>query len=148
MKKIKKYSKGRLSTFFFYDIIDEVMKMKKGDYIIIISILLIVILSYAFVVYMDASAETKVLEIKQGEKISRYTLEPSYENRIKIEEDDKYNIIDIKDGFVWVHDSNCKSRVCVNHKKISKVGETIICIPHKLVIEIKGEKKDVDIIVE
>ncbi len=122
--------------------------MKKGDYIIIVSILLIVILSYAYVIYLDVNAEKKVLEIKQGEEISKYTLDDGYENIIEVKDGDQYNIVYIKDGAVWVHDSNCRSRVCVNHKKISRVGETIICIPHKLVLEIKGEDKDIDIIVE
>lgn len=46
------------------------------------------------------------------------------------------NTVKIKDGEVWISDADCKDKICVGHKKISNVGETIVCLPHKLVLEI------------
>ena len=47
-----------------------------------------------------------------------------------------YNIIKIKDKKVSIIESNCKNQICVNHVSISKVGETIICLPHSLIVKI------------
>ncbi len=47
------------------------------------------------------------------------------------------NTIEIKDGEVDVTEASCKNRICVNHKKIEKKGESIVCLPNKVVVEIK-----------
>lgn len=46
------------------------------------------------------------------------------------------NHVVILDGYVYVSNADCPDKVCVEHYKISKDGETIICLPHKLVIEV------------
>ena len=38
--------------------------------------------------------------------------------------------------------ANCNDALCVKQGNISKVGQTIICLPHKLIIEIKGDELD------
>lgn len=49
------------------------------------------------------------------------------------------NIIMIENGKVSVIDANCPDKICVEHKEIDSVGETIICLPHKLIVEIAGD---------
>lgn len=46
------------------------------------------------------------------------------------------NHVVIADGYVYVTNADCPDKVCVEHYKIGKDGETIICLPHKLVIEV------------
>jgi hypothetical protein len=50
-----------------------------------------------------------------------------------------YNILEIKNGEAYISDADCGTRLCVSEGKISKVGAFIICLPHKLVIQIEGE---------
>ncbi len=49
-----------------------------------------------------------------------------------------YNVIEIKDGRVYVSDADCPDRICVNHREVSEVGQTIICLPHKLTVSVSG----------
>ena len=49
----------------------------------------------------------------------------------------KGNILVIKDGKAFIESADCKNQICVNHKPISKTGETIVCLPHKVLVEIK-----------
>ena len=45
--------------------------------------------------------------------------------------------------------SDCRNQVCVNHAPISRSGESIICLPHKLVVRIQsGKEADVDAIAQ
>jgi len=37
---------------------------------------------------------------------------------------------------VDVIEADCPDKICVKHTNIKNAGETIICLPHKLVIEI------------
>lgn len=49
------------------------------------------------------------------------------------------NTLVIKDGKAYISEANCPDKICVAHREISKTGETIVCLPHKLVVEIKEE---------
>lgn len=48
-------------------------------------------------------------------------------------------------GAVSVTESNCGDKVCMRTGKISKRGEAIICVPNKIIVEIKGSSKESDV---
>jgi len=52
------------------------------------------------------------------------------------------NTILVKDGTIKVIDADCNDSLCVKQGLASKVGESIICLPHELIIEIKGDESD------
>ena len=51
----------------------------------------------------------------------------------------KLNIVKIKHGSVTMAEASCNNQVCVKHKSISKTGESIICLPNKVVVAISGK---------
>jgi hypothetical protein len=63
------------------------------------------------------------------------------------------NLLIIQDGEAWVEEASCPDGLCKNMGKISQVGQSVICLPNKVVVEIldkEGEVSgtpDVDIIV-
>jgi len=123
--------------------------MKRGDYTIIIGLLIIVLGAYGFVFYKGLSTDDKILTMTQNQEIvHKFKIDDTYNKIIKIEDGDRYNIIHIENGSVWIEEANCLNQVCVKHSGIEKIGETIVCLPHKLIIEIKGDKKSLDIIVD
>lgn len=48
------------------------------------------------------------------------------------------NIIEIKDNSIKVLDADCKDKICIRSGFISEPGQIIVCLPHKLMIEIKS----------
>ena len=52
------------------------------------------------------------------------------------------NTLLIKNNSIQMKSANCYDALCVKQGNISKVGQTIICLPHKLIIEIKGDELD------
>ncbi len=50
------------------------------------------------------------------------------------------NTIHINNGKISVHDADCPDQFCVKTAPISKNGEIIACLPHKLLIEIRTSK--------
>lgn len=54
--------------------------------------------------------------------------------------------IAIEKGMVRVIDSSCPDQTCVHTGKIEKKGQSIICLPNRILIQISGvvEKKGVD----
>lgn len=53
-----------------------------------------------------------------------------------------YNMILCWDGEISVEEANCPDGICVHHVAISRTGENIICLPHKVVIEIIGSEEN------
>lgn len=49
---------------------------------------------------------------------------------------DYYNVVVISGGTVSVTEASCKNQVCVKHGRISRPGESIVCLPNRLVVRI------------
>ena len=47
-----------------------------------------------------------------------------------------FNLFSVTDGVVQMEAADCRDQICVRHRAVSAVGESIICLPHKLVVEI------------
>ena len=46
------------------------------------------------------------------------------------------NILKIKDGYASITEADCPDKLCVHQKKISKKGETLVCLPHKVIVSV------------
>ena len=58
-----------------------------------------------------------------------------------------YNTLVIKDGEADITEADCPDKLCVNQHSISFSGETIVCLPNKLVVKIISDvQPEVDII--
>lgn len=118
------------------------MKIKKNDFILMFVILCVAgtcLWPYAGLGRKNAG---KVLVKVDGEVRRVYALS----DNIEIEIDDT-NVCVIENGEVKMIKANCPDQICVNHKAISKNGETIVCLPNRVIIEItSGEKAELDMI--
>lgn len=52
---------------------------------------------------------------------------------------DGTNTLRIANEQVWLTEADCPDKVCVQTGKISYVGQSIICLPHRVVVEIVEE---------
>lgn len=52
------------------------------------------------------------------------------------------NHLMIRDGCAWMEDASCPDGLCVNMGKISLKGQSIVCLPNKVVVKIVSKKND------
>ena len=64
-----------------------------------------------------------------------------YEKRPELPKTGSYNLISVADGRVTMEAADCRDQICVRHRPISSDRENIICLPHKLVVEITGSDR-------
>jgi len=57
----------------------------------------------------------------------------------------RYNIIFIGYNYVEVLNSNCPDQVCVGWGRIRYAGQTIVCLPFRIVIRITGRAEDASV---
>jgi hypothetical protein len=121
------------------------MFKKKDIFLIIIIMITSVFFIITSVIKKGTSPNTVKITIS-GLEYASYSL---YNDReVEISNGYGNNKIVINNGMVFISEADCPDKYCVKHKPISKSGESVICLPHKLVVEITGENDVVDDISE
>lgn len=116
--------------------------MKKWDCFIIIILVIISLMPLGLVIPSNTEGELrKVIISVDGTEYKTFELRAETDEKIRIEENGGINEIYVKEENVYMHDTNCTDRICVRQGKISKIGESIVCLPNRVFIEIKGEKE-------
>jgi len=54
------------------------------------------------------------------------------------------NVVEVAGGRVRVADADCPDRLCVRQGWISRDGESIVCLPHKLIVTVRGGEAGLD----
>ena len=127
------------------------LKKRKKDLIFIFSILIFaVFLLLIQRVYGNAQDEADMVKITVDQKLYG-TYDLNKNQTITIQNDFGINTIQIQNKDVWMEEADCPDGYCKEQGHISKNKQTIVCLPHKLVVEIsddseKSESDSVDII--
>lgn len=116
--------------------------IKKAD-LILAAALIIAGLAASYLLSFGDDPGKELVITSHGELFGTYSL---LEDRtIRVEGDDgHFNSVSIRDGSAYVEDSDCTGQDCVHSHEISVSGETIVCLPNKLVLEINGGEKEYD----
>lgn len=115
---------------------------KKLDIVIIIALVIISFIpEIVFGMVMGYNYDITYAEITvDGEFYSKVPLSTHKgEEIIEINLDEHKNTILIKDNTIKMIDADCPDSLCIYQGKISKVGQSLVCLPNKVMIEIKGD---------
>lgn len=115
------------------------MRKRRWDLALIFVLLLAAALLYLAVRSGEAGGWAVVTV--DGAEVGRYRLT---EDRTVVIGEDDYNILEISGGGAAVTEANCGDHTCVRMGRISRAGETIVCLPHRLVVEIVGGEAAAD----
>lgn len=112
--------------------------IRKADIVLFI---LLILLGGALAfpaMFMSEGGDTVKVTVN-GREYGTYKL--SDDQEITVEKNGHVNKFVIKDGKVDMVEASCKNQICVHEAKISKSGQSIVCLPNRvsIVIEGKGE---------
>lgn len=122
--------------------------MKKQDYLLIAA-LLAVSLVLMLVFRLAKAPGAQVVVRVSGEVIATYSLD---EDRCQVIEGKNggTNTLVIQDGTVCLSEATCPDLLCVHQGTISREGESIVCLPNQVVVEVQeeteGEEASYDIL--
>lgn len=104
--------------------------MKKGD--IILCAAVCTVAAIFALIFFALKKDGKTVLVKIDNKIvDEYPLDT--DRKIVLE----HNTAVIENSKVQMIESDCKNQICVNTGKISKRGECIVCLPNKVILEIR-----------
>ena len=115
------------------------LSLRKADFLLFFIFIAAAALIAAVPLVRSSDGAPRVRIIAQGELAGIYPLDS--DNEIEIERDGHRNVVVIKDNTVHMDYSDCKNQVCVNTGKISKPGETIVCLPNYVIVEIVSSEE-------
>ncbi|MBE5955806.1 MAG: NusG domain II-containing protein [Lachnospiraceae bacterium] len=110
--------------------------MKKNDFLLILCVLVLAggVFLWNNLVRGDAGGEAVVYV--DGEVYASYPL--NEERELVIETEYGKNFLIIKDGKADMTEADCPDGLCVKQHSIYKTGQTIVCLPHRVVVEVEG----------
>ncbi len=112
--------------------------MNRKD-IVFLGILFLVALAFLLWFLIGYRQEGSQVEITvDGNLYGIYALEKNQEIPIKIE-GTVTNLLVIEDGQANMRKGDCPDQICVNHAPVSHVGESIVCLPNRVVVNVIGE---------
>ena len=122
----------------------KITKKARNDIILILGLLAAAGAAFCAIQLGKKSGGYAVV-VQDGRETAVYPLDE--EISVTIESPTGYNTLVIKDGMADVTDADCPDKLCVHQHSISYDGETIVCLPNKLVVKIVSETEaDVDFI--
>lgn len=114
--------------------------MKKNDWILILFVAAVAGIFLVALLLRPEQAVRRVEISVDGELYGRYDLNEDQEISIN-----KTNKVQISEGTAKMTWAECPDQICVHHKEISRTGESIICLPNKIVVSIiVGDAKTED----
>lgn len=113
--------------------------LQKRDWVLIAVIVCVTVLALFLHEYIGGKGTGCATVKVRGEIEGVYSL--AKDRTIKI--NGGTNVLKIRNGSADMTEADCPDKLCVNQKAISKNGESIICLPNKVVVTIESSEDSV-----
>ncbi|MCI1820819.1 MAG: NusG domain II-containing protein [Megasphaera sp.] len=124
--------------------------IKKWDIALIIILLCMSLLPEAIFVISGTTNSAKTIAVIQvdGKEYKTIPLsEHTGTDMFTIYTKHGYNTVTVRNQTIAITDADCPDQICVNEGFISKPGATTVCLPHKVMIEVRAvDSSEPDII--
>lgn len=123
--------------------------MKPGDFIIVILLVILSFLPLAIFNYQNniqANSHPLIAVVSaHGEVVHEIELKDDNAREVfEFEDEHGHKNTIVREGQeVFIEDANCADLLCVQQGTITKVGETVVCLPNQVIVEITSEDADI-----
>lgn len=124
--------------------------VKRWDIIIVVGLMLASFLPLGIFAYAQAAvgdAPLKAVISADGETIKEFLLadDNQVEEYVYTDEHGHENVI-VRDGLeIYMSEANCTDQLCVRKGEVNAAGETIVCLPNHVMVEIEPADSNSDI---
>ena len=105
----------------------------KKEIIIIATLLLSSVISLLFINVFSKRGEYAEVSVN-GEIVALYRLDTDGKYTLL----DGKNVLIIENGYAYMSDADCPDHSCIKIGRISKTGESIVCLPNRISVIIRG----------
>ena len=117
--------------------------MKKKDVCLLALLLAVAAVMALFIKLRGGYTGERIVVTIDGAFFGEYRL--SEDRTIDVEGDFGQNRIVIQNGSAYMEAADCPDKYCMAYRQLSKTNESIICLPHRLVVQVKdAEYTEID----
>ncbi|MDN6899811.1 NusG domain II-containing protein [Oenococcus sicerae] len=129
------------------DSLKKYFKMIKPlDFLIVLSLILLSFAPLIIFSYQEQSRQTVGRQIiltavisHAGKVVRRIQLtDHKGITKYRFTNGEAFNDVVATGKKIKIVEANCPDQICVNHASIDRAGESIVCLPHKLIVEIRS----------
>ena len=120
---------------------NEIHKRKLRNDVLFIAILLLVLAVAGGCLWLFRGDGNTVTVTVDGAVYGVYPLSQNRVEDIRTGESEINRLV-IQDGKAYVETATCPDGICAGHRPISREGESIVCLPHKVVITVSTTDTD------
>lgn len=110
--------------------------MKKQDVILILLVLVAAAVFFAGYRFWNRGAGEEVAVYVDETEVARFSLKDNREFLITYGNGEMNRLV-IQDQKADITEASCPDKICVHQSAIERTGETIVCMPHKVVVTIE-----------
>lgn len=115
-------------------------KRKLRNDLMLIAVLLTVSVLAGLCLWLIRGEGDTVTVTVDGDTYGVYSL--AEEREVEITTPHGRNLLVIRDGRAQVTEADCPDGICANHRPIHRSGESIVCLPHKVVVTVTATHRD------
>lgn len=115
--------------------------LKRADLLLILTLLC---LSFAPLLFLSGRSGTVYADITvDGRLYRRVPLSGRHgREEFTVQTPDGSNTICVEGETIAVTEADCPDEICIETGRASRPGDIIACLPHRLIIEVKGDAAD------
>ena len=103
----------------------------KADIIVLVSFILVGLSVFLITLLLSPDGEYARISV-DGETVAYLSLNDDAEYPVA----NGKNTVVVENGRVYMREAACPDRLCVNMGKIHSVGERIVCLPNRVIVEV------------
>lgn len=113
----------------------------KNDFIFVGVLLIICIAVLLLFSLIEGEENGWVVVTRDGKEVGRYPLSVEQTIELKDVSGEVTNVLEITEECAKMKEADCPDKLCVHQKAINRAGESIICLPNRVVVTVESEEE-------
>lgn len=114
----------------------------RNDVILIVSVLLVSAVALVYLFVFRKQGDTVKVTV-DGKLYGTYSLSQNHSENIHTGQNgEELNRFVINDGKVYMEKASCPDGICVAHRSVFRDGESIVCLPNRVVITVISDSSE------
>ena len=115
-------------------------RSRRNDIILIVCVLAVAVAGLIYLNFFRSPGNMVTVTV-DGEYYGSYSLDDEIcEDIYTGENKENYNRLVISGGNAYMEKASCPDGICVDHRSVFRDGESIVCLPNRVVITVTSDK--------